>query len=307
MSEENAHSYQAEVPVEQVETTSNDQISNAFAEKQTEETQQHVQEQSQEPQQQEPDEFASKFAALSRKEKDLRERERQMEQRIQEYEAKMQQLQQPEPEAKEPELPLDYRIKKNPIAELEKLGLTYEDLTQMVLNDGKPSTDLQLKLMREEIERDYESKYKQLEDRLLEKEKQEEEANYQTTLNTFKSEIKSHIDQSEEYELIREQDAYDLVYDVIQDFYNENGSILDTTEAAKQVENYLEEEARKLFEKSKKIKSWMQPQSSQPAPRQDSPTLSNSSAATGTYQTSNKLLSREDSIAQLAKQIKWND
>jgi GTPase SAR1 family protein len=260
---------------------------------------------------QEDDKFSSRFAALSRKEKDIRSRERDLEDKIAQFEARMQELEQsqaPQVEEKEPEIPLEYKLKKNPLEALSELGLTYEKLTELALNDGKLTPDMQMQLMREEIEKDYKSKFDELQNKLLEKEKQEEEAKYETAINQFKSEINDFVDGSEEYELIQANDAYDLVYDVIEEYYQENGRILDKKEAADQVEQFLEEEAQKLFEKSNKLKSRLTGVS-KPAtqPPRQSPTLSNSHAVKGTQTESQRLLSREESIARLAPMIKWED
>lgn len=308
-----------EVPSENV-NISNDAISNAMEEKLQE--QQAAQtlngndiekEQNEvEPEQQneEKDQFSSKFAALSRKEKDLRARERQMEERIAQFEARMAEMEAEKPAEPEApaEPPLEYRLKKNPLKTLEEMGYTYEDLTKMVLNDGQMSTDMQMRLMREELENDYKSKYEELNNKLLEKEKAEEEAKYQETLNSFKADINDFVNSSDKYEFIQAHDAMELVYDVIEQYYEENGRILDTAEAADQVEQYLEEESMKLFEKSNKLKSRLTPAAApQAKPSGQSPTLSNSHSASSTQTRSDKLLSREESIAQLAKQIRWED
>lgn len=262
------------------------------------------------------DEFAPRFAALSRKEKNIRQRERALEQEVSEYRAWKAKQDAPKEEVQtEKELPLEFRLKKDPLGTLEQLGLTYEDLTKMVLNDGEMSADMQMKLMREEIERDYRSKYEEIENKLKLKEQQEAESKLSSAVEKFKSDINSLVDSSEEYELIQANDAYDLVYDVIEQYYEEStqesgeGKILSIEEAAAQVEQYLEEEAQKLFERSNKLKSRLTSASkpAAPTPRQ-SPTLSNSHAVTGNQNTStDRMLSREESIAQLANQIKWND
>lgn len=255
------------------------------------------------------DEFSSKFAALSRREKELRNRERQIEQKIAEFEARMEQLSAPKEEPKQPEVPLDYKFKRDPLKTLEELGYSYEDLTNMVLNDGKMSVEMQMKLMREEIEKDYRSKYEQIEQKLLEKEKAEEEAKYTSTIENFKREIADYVTSNEAYELIQANDAFDLVYDVIEQYYQENGRILETSEAADQVEQYLEEEAQRLFEKSSKLKSRLTSASAPAAPqKRQSPTLSNSQSVSGNQSLSaDSLLTREESIAKLANQIKWID
>ena len=69
----------------------------------------------------------------------------------------------------------------------------------------------------------------------------------------FQDEIGDFVKQNgEDYELIGASEAEGLVYDVIEEHYNETGRILDLKEAADAVESYLEEEAGKLM-KLKKI------------------------------------------------------
>lgn len=302
---DDAHSYQTEVPVEHVETTSPESISNALVEKATAEAAQP--EKTVEPNAEtstDPN-WDAKFAALSRKEKEMRERESALETRLAELEAK---LTQPEPtETKEPELPLEYRLKRDPIATLGELGLDYETLTNMVLNDGRMSPEMQMKLMREELESDYKSKFEELEAKLADKEIAEENEKYNQVINNFKTDLNNFIESSDEYELIKANEAQDLVYDVIEQYHQEHGRILDTSEAADQVEKYLEDELRKVLSKSKKLGNW-NPESAKPvASTTESPTLSNSQAVTGATQSANgKMLSREESLANLAHLIKWD-
>jgi len=222
----------------------------------------------------------------------------------------MEQLSAPKEEPKveeKAELPLEYRLRKNPIQTLEELGLPYEALTKMVLNDGEIPADMQMRLMREEIERDYQTKFEQLENKLTEKEKAEEEQKYNQTIENFKSEINEFVDSSEQYELIGANDAYDLVYEVIEQYYEENGRILDTAEAADQVEQYLEEELTKVLKKSKKLGSWRSEAASPAATPRQSPTLSNSLSAQGAPKVAGQKLSEEESFRNAASLIKWDD
>ena len=334
MSDEMAHGYQTntEVPVEQVNTQD---VANAIDEKLVEqqaaqhqnandiEKEQTAAENTQEEvktEESSDSNWDKKFAALSRKEKDVRARETQVEEKLAEINAKLADLEaksQPikiEPEV-EPEIPLEYRLKKDPIKTLEELGMPYETLTQMVLNDGKLPVDAQMRLMKEELERDYKTKFEELNNKLaekeqqeLEREKQNEETKYNEVITNFKSEINELVDGSEEYELIKLNEAYDLVYDVIEQYYEKNGEILDKKEAADQVESYLLDELTKIQEKSQKLKNRVSVAETPTAQTQrQSPTLSNSLAATGATPKPNRMLSREESIAQLANQIKWTD
>lgn len=315
---EDSHTYQvtSDVPVEQV---THQEVSNAIDEKLIAESQtktaadvereQLAEEQQPEENAQQKDEFSSKFAALSRREKEIRAREKQMEDKIAEFEARMAQFEQPEEQpVEEPKVNIERLIRENPLEALKEAGYTYEDLTQMVLNDGEMSTNHQMRLIKEQIESDYKTKFEELENRLAEKEKQEEEAKYNDTINSFKSDIQNFIDDSEEFELIQANEAYDLVYDVIEQYYEENQRILETKQAAEEVEQYLEEELKKVLEKSKKLGSWKPEANQQVAqPSRQAPTLSNSLSAKGEPAQADRLLSREESIAQLAKQLKWHD
>lgn len=268
--------------------------------------------QAEESQQESPqnDQFSSKFAALSRKEKDIRHREAQLEQRLAEFEERFNQMQQKQEEPKEEpkqELPLEYRLKKDPLSTLEEMGLSYDVLTKLALNEGEMPPDMQMKLMREELERDYKSKFEELENKILEKEKAEEEQKYQQVIDSFKSQINDFVNKDESYELIKANEAEDLVYEVIEEHFNETGRILDTKEAADQVEQYLEEELRTVLKKSKKLGATMTPQEAKESLRQATPTLSNSQSAKGVSSADTKPLSPEESKAKAAQMIRWID
>jgi len=284
--------------------TATDQIDVALADKQTSEA--AADDTTEQPQ--EDVDFSKKFAALSRKEKDLRSRETDYDTKMAELQARLDELEssktvEPEPA---PELPLEYRIKKDPLGTLAELGLDYEALTNLALNDGKLSNDMQMKLMREEMEGDYRKKFEDLETRLNEKEKAEEESRYDKVINDFKSEIETVVNSdSEAYELIQANDATDLVYDVIESHYNENNRVLDVKEAAEAVESYLEEEARKLLKLKKLTKSEEVEEVAVKPNTQSSPTLTNDHSAMSQNQTDKKL-SSEESVYNAAKMLKWD-
>ena len=96
------------------------------------------------------DQFASKFAALSRKEKALRERESDYESKFEEMERKLSEY---EAKNKEPEVDWEHMLRNDPLKALEEAGLGYDKLTELALNDGRLTPDMQMAAMREEIER----------------------------------------------------------------------------------------------------------------------------------------------------------
>ena len=239
-------------------------------------------------------EFDKKFAALSRKEKALRDRELELEKKY--------------GGDKEKELPLERRIRANPLKALEELGLDYDKLTELALNDGRLTPDMQMKLMREELENDYKDKFNSLEERLNAKEKMEEEAKYDAVKEGFVGEINSFINENKsDFEYVAHNDATDVVYDVIEEHYNETGRILDIKEAVEAVESYLEEEAEKLLNlgKVKNRLTSMRDEYEQPQ-RQSQTTLSNAHSAQANERVARKL-SDEESKSAMAKMLQWDE
>ena len=238
-------------------------------------------------------EFDRKFAALSRKEKALRERELELERKF---------------GSKEKELPLERRIRSNPLKALEELGLDYDKLTELALNDGRLTPDMQMKLMREELDNDYREKFNSLEERLNAKEKMEEEAKYDAVKQGFVGEIESFINENQsDFEYVAHNEATDVVYDVIEEHYNETGRILDIKEAVEAVESYLEEEAEKLLNlgKVKNRLNSIRDEYEQPQ-RQSQVTLSNAHSAQANERVGRKL-SDEESKREMARMLQWDE
>jgi len=247
------------------------------------------------------DQFASKFAALSRKEKALREREsdyeskfEEMERRLAEYESRNQ----------EPEVDWEHMLRNDPLKALEEAGLGYDKLTELALNDGKLTPDMQLAAMRQELENDYKRKFEELEDRLNQKEQLEQDTYYDSVQQNFQDEIGNVVQQNpEKFELIAASEADGLVYDVIEEHYNETGRVLDIEEAADAVESYLEEEANKLM-KLKKISNRLGIDPSE-LEAMEQVTLSNDHSAQVNYEGANRMLSNDESKARAARMLQW--
>ena len=252
------------------------------------------------------DDFSRKFAALSRREKEIRAKEVEYDKRIAELEERLGSFgKKPEPE---PELPIEYRLKKDPLRALEDMGLSYDKLTELALNDGKLTPEMQMRLMREELEGDYKKKFEELENRLLEKEKSDEQRRYDDIQRGFQNEIEDFVESNaDRYELIKANEANDIIYDVIEEHYNDTGRILDIEEAAEAVENYLEEEAEKIFRLGKfRSKFGLENDFEQEeSPRQSQVTLSNAMSAQANERVGRKL-SDEESKALAAKMLKWD-
>jgi len=248
------------------------------------------------------DQFASKFAALSRKEKALRDRESEYESKFEEMERRLAEY---ETNSQEPEVDWEQMLRNDPLGALEEAGLGYDKLTELALNDGKLTPDMQLAAMREEIERDYRRKFEDLEDRLQAKEEAEAEEYYNGVQENFQHEIGSFVrENGEDYELIAASEADGLVYDVIEEHYNETGRILDLKEAADAVESYLEDEAGKLM-KLKKVSSRLGIDPQELFEPESQVTLSNDHSAQVVYDNAQRMLSDDESKARAARMLQW--
>ena len=258
-----------------------------------------------EPQQEESgqDQFASKFAALSRKEKALRDREADYESKFEEMERRLAEY---EAQSQEPEVDWEQLLRRDPLRALEEAGLGYDKLTELALNDGKLTPDMQMAAMREEIERDYRRKFEDLEERLHAKEEAEAEEYYNSVQENFQYEIGNFINENNEtYELINASEADTLVYDVIEEHYNETGRILDLKDAADAVESYLEEEAGKLM-KLKKLSGRLDYNPEELFEPESQVTLSNDHAAQVVHENAQRMLSTEESKARAARMLQWD-
>lgn len=258
------------------------------------------------PENNQKDEFASKFAALSRKEKALRQQEQEWKSKLEEMEARIRSYEEKE-NTKEPEIPLDYRLKKNPLQTLDELGLSYDKLTELALNDGKLTPDMQMDIMRRELEDKYSKELEDIRNELLERDKRMEEQKYEETINGYMAELTNFVNKSDSYELIKANDAVDLVFDVVENHYNETGKILSNEEAADLVERELEAELKRVMEKAgPKLGFGAQASQEPKRPAAQSPTLSNSQTSHVSTR-GDRPLSEDESKSVAAQLLKWTD
>jgi hypothetical protein len=254
--------------------------------------------------------YSSKFAALSRREKQVLEREKKFKEQELSYKQQLEKVNGWESRKAE--------LKKNPDLIFEELGMSFDDLINLKLgitpepkveDPNERYTKLE-KEMREEMqklkeEREGEKKAKQV----------EFEAQDAQILDSFKNDIKNVVtSQADKYELINYQNDFDLVFDVIEEYYNVHGEILDTATAADKVEEYLENLVEGVT-KLKKFSTKFAPKSEPQAPVKEAPkteqvkdqkpkTLSNNLNATSSnYKLDG--LGIEESKKKAATLLRW--
>jgi len=256
------------------------------------------------------DKFASRFAALSRKEKEIRLREQKAEQERKAWEAEKKALQ----EKLSPYENLDEVVKANPLKFLSEKGITYEELTKQVLNDQNPTAERMIQNLEEKLSRKYEAQLAELQKKIEEKEAQEAEQQLEQQKQAYRAEINDYVTKNDKYELIALNNAQETVFEVILQHYEQTKAegeprVMEISEAADAVEAYLEEQASALLEKSKKLKSKLgasTPSSNKPEgeKRQSPSTLSNAQAVQAVT-TGQRNLSSEESKAEAAKLLRW--
>lgn len=201
---------------------------------------------------------AQRFAALSRKHKQIRAEAEQLK-------ALKAQLAQKETKIKE------WEDIKDPIAALRAKGFSYEEATQYVLNNGQPTPELQIKGVQEEL-----AKFRQ-EQAEAEKVRAEQavklaQAQVEETITTFKSQVNEFVtSHPEDYQLIGIHESQELIYSTVEENFNRTGRIMSMKEAADLVENYLEERIEASL-KAKRL-------SAKYGPRVEQPPASNPMAA----------------------------
>lgn len=128
-------------------------------------------------------------------------------------------------------------LKKSPLSQLKQEGISFEDLTAQALsgdreNDRLLALQTELETLKNEL-----GSYRKTNE---EKEAEQRKAQEEYAVHSFKTEIGSFLDTSNEHELCKSFQSTDLVYDTIEEHYNQTGRILSVKEASDLVETYLE-------------------------------------------------------------------
>lgn len=254
--------------------------------------------------------LSAKFAALSRKEKQLKQQESQWRQQQQTLSQQMSEIRAENEKMKREYEEYRKNIKTSPLQAMEKEGYSFEQLTEMQMNNQNPTPEMLIKQMRSELESGYKSELEQLKKQIADEKLQQQEAAETQTVTHYKSQINEHVSGNpDKYELISLNEASDLVFQVATEFYESEGRILSAEEAADFTEKYLEEEAKKVLNakkfKAQQFKKSDVPSSKAPTlQKEKSQTLSNDLSTEVPVGNSRKL-TRDEEIEAAAKLLRW--
>lgn len=235
----------------------------------------------------EKDQFAEKLELLSKKERALWRQRQQVEQMRKEIEAK-------EAEIKKFQ-ELKSKAKQNPLDYLTEGGLTYDQITEYMLNGGKPTQQDELQMLREEFKR-MRDEQAQEKEQIKKQQTQAQIQAQQQVIDNFKSEITEFVETNKAaYELSAQRDATDDIFNTISDAFklninewNRSGrqgpqpTPMSIKEAADIVEEFYESEIKRLTETNKWKTKFGQPQTQEPGQKAKEPskTLTNNMAST---------------------------
>ena len=255
--------------------------------------------------------LSAKFAALSRKEKQLKQQESQWRQQQQSLSQQMSELKSENEKMKREYEEYRKNIKTSPLQAMEKEGYSFEQLTEMQMNNQNPTPEMLIKQMRSELESGYKSELEALKQQIASEKQQQQEAAETQTVTHYKSQINEQVASNpDKYELISLNEASDLVFQVATEFYESEGRILSAEEAADFTEKYLEEEAKKVLNAKKFKAQQFKPKSDLPSSKgptlqkEKSQTLSNDLSTEVPVSTSRKL-TRDEEIEAAAKLLRW--
>lgn len=210
------------------------------------------------------DPLSAKFAALSKREREVALREKRereaiakeradIEARAKDLETKLAQVTSAEQ--------LLALAKEKPTEFLAKTGLTFKQLTDAVLAEGQePTADDKIAKLEARLEAEAKARAEAEERAKADAAAREAKVN-EEAVERYKAGIQDFVAKNAEtYELVAAEGAHELVFDLIEAHYTETAKsgkpeIMTVDKAAELAEAYLLEEATKKFKGSKKIAS----------------------------------------------------
>lgn len=254
-----------------------------------------------------PDPLSAQYAQLARKERALRAKAMELKHR---EDALTKAKEAPVEAAKPTGIDLD-DFKKNPWKYIQEAGVSYDEITQQALN--APSAE---QVQQQQVISRLEAKIAELEGKVTGTQKTFEDSQktqYQQAVNQIKNEVSQLVASNPEFETVKATGSIPDVVSLIEKTFHEDGILLSVEEAAKQVEDYLVEEAMKLAKLSK-IQNRLKPQATaqaetpksqgQEQAKQQQPvtkTLSNTMGAT------RQLSARERALAAAQHGPSWRE
>jgi hypothetical protein len=247
--------------------------------------------------------LSRQFAQLARQEKILRQKAQQQEREIKAREealkTKEAAILTQEQKYQQGYISKD-QLKQDTLRILAESGVSYDELTQQILNQQAPDPRTEATIKR------LEAKIQELEGKTTKVEKTYEDQQkqaYQTALKQIRTDVQNTVNSDPSFEAIKATRSVQDVVDLIEQTYNKDGVLLSVEEACQEVENYLVDEALKLT-RIQKIKGKLT-QTAQPAKTTDKPAQQTQmKTLTNAVSSTRKLSAKERAILAFNGQLK---
>lgn len=176
--------------------------------------------------------LSPQYAALARREMELRKRDEAIKAREAALKAK-------DDEYATKYIPKD-KLSKDPLAAIYESGMTKDQLIELILN-GPQAADPVMSKVQEEI-----NSLKAAQEAQAKAQAEQQTQSYERAVAEIRKQATSLVDSNEEYATIKETDSSEAIVELITQTYKAEGTLLSVEDAAKQVEDHLLEEALKM-------------------------------------------------------------
>lgn len=183
-------------------------------------------------------ELSPKFAALAKKEKELRRIQQQLQ-------AERQSLK-TEADKYKSEYISKSKLSEDPISVLLENGYSVDQIAQRLLNQQQNPQDQAMRALQAELKA-----VKDAQTQAVEEQRKQQSTQYEQALNQIRVDAKALIESDANYETIKESGAVEAVVELIKTRFETDQTLLSIEQAAKEVEDYLIEEAIKVTKYNK--------------------------------------------------------
>jgi len=215
---------------------------------------------------------SARFAALARREKQMRQEKADIDAREKAFQTREQTIRE------EARAEVIRQLQQDTLGTLQQHGIDYNRLTESLLNPPSPEAK-QIAELKSEI-----AKIQKSQESTQQEWKNSQQTAYENALNQVRNDVKVQVERNNDFATIKAMSAEESVVELIKQTFDSDGVLLTTEDACKEVETYLLDEAIRMASLDKvksKLAPLAQPDSgNQPVTPQQQPsrTLSHSIA-----------------------------
>lgn len=257
-----------------------------------------------EPASEEQKPLSSQYAQLARREKALRFQAQKLKAEQSAFQAEKAKglTAPPQPAFDESKYIAKDRLSQDPLTTLLQAGVSYDQITQLMLN--QPQMDPGTRTVIDELKAEIKALRGETDGVKKSYETQQAES-YKQAVNQIRTETKNLVNSDPSFEAIKATGSVNDVVDLIEQTFKSEGYLMSVEEAAREVEEYLIEEATKLSRLSKIQKRLQSPSAATKAPAQSqTPQQTQAKTLTNSLGTQKPLTAKERAMLAFKGQLK---